>query len=156
MLPPQLNLPAARLQFRADADSRRGGMEVYDVLRRRWVALTPEEWVRQNFTHFLIERRAFPAELMANEVALRLNGTMRRADTMVYTRGLRPLAVVEYKAPEVALTQRVFDQIARYNIVMNARFLIVSNGMHHYCCRYGGDGYVFLPDIPSYGEMAAK
>lgn len=154
MLPPQLNLPPCCLQLRADADSRRGGLDVYDGLRRRWVALTPEEWVRQHFTHFLIEHRDFPAELMANEVALRLNGTMRRADTMVYTRSLRPLAVIEYKAPDVVITQRVFDQIARYNIVMNARFLIVSNGMHHYCCRYDGEGYVFLPDIPVYGQMA--
>lgn len=153
-IPPLLNLPpCCDLQIRPDSDSRRAGMEVFDCLRRRWVALTPEEWVRQNFVRFLIQYKGFPPALMANEVALRLNSTSRRADTMVYTRTLRPLAVVEYKAPEVPVTQKVFDQIARYNLALDAPFLIVSNGMRHFCCRYGGGSYEFLPDIPAYGEM---
>ena len=150
----QLNLPAFDVQLRRDSDSRRGGLEVYDILRRKWVALTPEEWVRQHFVHFLITHSDFPASFMANEVALKLNDTARRADTMVYTRDLRPLCVVEYKAPEIVLTQKVFDQIARYNSVVEAPFLIVSNGMHHYCCRYTGTGYTFLRDIPSYAAMS--
>lgn len=150
---PELNLPAAPLKIEGDG---RGGFRVFDVLRRRAVALTPEEWVRQNFVYFLISEREFPPQFMANEVALTLNGTSRRADTMVYTRGLRPLVVVEYKAPEITVGQKVFDQIARYNSVMQAPFLIVSNGMHHYCCRYGAEGaYRFLPDIPTYAEMLA-
>lgn len=152
----QLNLPPACVQVRRDGDSRRGGLEVYDSFRRRWVALTPEEWVRQNFVAFLVSSRAFPAELIANEVGLRLNGTMRRADTIVYTRALRPLAVVEYKAPDVAITQRVFDQIARYNIVFEAPYLIVSNGLKHYCCLYRGSSYEFLPDIPTFDQMCQK
>lgn len=132
----------------------KSGYRVFDVLRRRAVALTPEEWVRQNFVYFLLSEREFPPQLMANEIALTLNGTARRADTMVYTRALRPLVVVEYKAPEIAITQKVFDQIARYNSVMQAPYLIVSNGMHHYCCRYAPGGtYRFLPDIPTYAEM---
>lgn len=152
-IPPLLNLPPCELQIRPDSDSRRAGMEVYDCLRRRWVAMTPEEWVRQNFVRFLIQYKGFPPALMANEVALKLNGTGRRADTMVYTRALRPLAVVEYKAPEVPVTQKVFDQIARYNLVLGAAFLVVSNGVRHFCCRYRGGSYEFLPDIPAYGEM---
>lgn len=148
---PKLNLPEAPLQIEGDD---RGCFRVFDVLRRRAVVLTPEEWVRQNFVYFLISEREFPPQLMANEIALTLNGTARRADTMVYTRALRPLVVVEYKAPEIAITQKVFDQIARYNSVMQAPYLIVSNGMHHYCCRYAPDGtYRFLPDIPKYEEM---
>lgn len=147
----ELNLPPAALRIESDG---RGGLRVYDVLRRRFVALTPEEWVRQNFVHFLIGERAFPPHLMANEVSLTLNGTARRADTMVYTRNLKPLAVVEYKAPDVVVGQKVFDQIARYNSVVRARYLIVSNGLHHYCCRYTDDGtYKFLPSIPEYGGM---
>ena len=92
--------------------------------------------------------------LPAFDVQLRRDSDSRGgADTMVYTRDLRPLCVVEYKAPEIVLTQKVFDQIARYNSVVEAPFLIVSNGMHHYCCRYTGTGYTFLRDIPSYIEM---
>lgn len=151
-----LNLPPCALAVRPDADSKRGGEEVYDRLRRRWVALTPEEWVRQHFVSFLVCCRSFPPSFMANEVGLHLNGTLRRADTIIYTRALKPLAVVEYKAPEVAITQKVFDQIARYNIVFEARYLMVSNGMKHYCCRYEGDGYTFLPDIPAYEAMIQK
>ncbi len=150
---PRLNLPECSLEVRPDEDSRRGGLEVYDALRRRWVALTPEEWVRQNFVSFLCGSRGFPAALMGNEVELKLNGTSRRCDTVVFTRGLKPLCIVEYKAPHIAITQKVFDQIARYNSVLLARYLIVSNGLHHYCCRFKGDSYVFLRDVPAFAEM---
>lgn len=150
---PQLNLPPCNLQLRPDDDSRRGGVEVYDRLRRRWVALTPEEYVRQCFVNFMLDGRAFPEALMANEVELKLNRTSRRCDTVVYTSALRPLCIVEYKAPHIAITQRVFDQIARYNSVLNAPFLVVSNGLNHFCCRFTGAGYVFLPDIPAFAEM---
>ena len=150
-----LNLPSFEPRLRPDSDSRRGGIEIHDILRNRWVALTPEEWVRQNFVRFLIADRAFPQALMANELALELNGTSRRCDTVVFSKGLRPLCIVEYKAPEIKITQKVFDQIARYNSVLKAPFLIVSNGMSHYCCRFGETGYTFLPDIPPFAEMAA-
>lgn len=150
---PALNLPPCELRLRPDADSRRGGLEVYDALRHRWVALTPEEWVRQNFVAFLVSCRAFPASLMGNEVELKFNGMSRRCDTVVYTRSLRPLCIVEYKAPHVAVTQKVFDQIARYNSVLQASYLIVSNGLAHYCCRYNGAGYEFLRDIPKFGQL---
>lgn len=151
--PAALNLPPYSAQVRDDADSRRGGCEIYDALRQRWVALTPEEWVRQNFVNFLVAHRGFPPSFMANEIGIRLNGTLRRCDTVVYTRALRPLVIVEYKAPEVHISQKVFDQIARYNIVLGAEYLIVSNGLSHYCCRFGAGGYVFLKDIPCYSEL---
>lgn len=150
---PELNLPAAPLRIEDDG---RDGLRVYDVLRRRFVALTPEEWVRQNFVCFLMAERGFPRHLMANEVSLKLNGTARRADTLVYTRELCPLAVVEYKASSVVIGQKVFDQIARYNSVFKAPYLIVSNGLHHYCCRYTDSGYSFLPEIPMYGAMTER
>lgn len=150
-----LNLPQADVQLRPDADSRRGGLELYDPLRRRWVALTPEEWVRRHFTAFLEAERGFPAALMANEVALEFNGMLRRCDTVLYSRSLKPLCIVEYKAPDVAITQKVFDQIARYNSVLQAPYLIVSNGMEHYCCRYTGNTYTFLREIPRFDEIAA-
>lgn len=151
---PQLNLPPCELKMRPDADSRRGGAEVYDVSRRRWVALTPEEWVRQNFVAFLTACKGYPQALTANEVPLRLNGLSRRCDTVVYDRSLHPLVLVEYKAPSIEITQKVFDQIARYNIVLGAPFLIVSNGLSHYCCRFSGDSYTFLRDIPLWQDIA--
>ena len=153
---PTLNLPARDFSVRPDGDSRRGGLEIYDCLRRRWVALTPEEWVRQHFTAFLAAERGFPEALMGNEVSLTLNGTSRRCDTVVYDRALHPLCIVEYKAPSVAVTQKVFDQIARYNSVLRAPYLIVSNGLRHFCCRFTGTGYVFLPDIPHFSRLLGE
>lgn len=150
---PQLNLPAFGARVRPDADSVRGGLEIYDALRRKWVALTPEEWVRQNFVNFLVAERGYPSALMANEVEIKLNGLSRRCDTVVYDTRLQPRVVVEYKAPSVAITQKVFDQIARYNIVVNAGVLIVSNGLRHYCCRFDGEGYRFLRDVPPYAQL---
>jgi len=147
-----LNLPAfdARLQRTPG-----GGIQIYDILRRKYVALTPEEWVRQHFVHWLLNEKHYPASLTANEVGLRLNGTLRRCDTVVFGLDRHPAMVVEYKAPEVAVTQKVFDQIARYNIVMQAAYLAVSNGLVHYCCRYdhARGRYAFVREIPSWNEL---
>lgn len=129
--------------------------KIYDRLRKKHVALTPEEGVRQRFVDFLIERRGYPEGLMANEVGLTLNGTRRRCDTVVYDRNARPLAIVEYKAPSVAITQRVFEQIGRYNLVMGVKWLIVSNGLNSYCCRFDPATHTatYLPDIPPYDSL---
>lgn len=128
-------------------------LEVFDPLRNKWVSLTPEEEVRQLFTAWLIGEKGYPAGRMANEVGLKLNGMSRRCDTIIYDDHLTPIAVAEYKAPSVAITQRTFDQIARYNMVIKARVLMVSNGVNRYCCRYTGEGYEFLSDIPTYEEL---
>lgn len=146
-----LNLPAARLELRREAD---GPVRVYDPLRRRWLVLTPEEWVRQHFTAYLRDSLGYPAAMMANEVSLELNGQRKRCDTVVYSReGLRPLLIVEYKRPSVEVTAGVFDQIARYNSVLGARWLMVSNGLRHFCCRFEGDGYEFARALPRYDEL---
>ncbi len=147
----RLNIPPAEVSVRPSGE----GYEIYDPLRRQWVWLTPEEWVRQHFSAWLIAEKGFPRSLMANEVGLTLNGLRRRCDTLVYDRALRPAVVVEYKAPAVNITQRVFDQIARYNMVLKARVLIVSNGLTHYCCRYSGDGYEFMSYVPEFAEVEA-
>lgn len=128
---------------------------ILDVIRRQYVALTPEEWVRQNFVHFLIEYKGYPQSLMANEVQLKLNGMSRRCDTVVYDRTLRPRVIVEYKAPSVSITQKVFEQICRYNMVLQVDYLIVSNGLAHYCCRidYPTRSYTFLQEIPEYQSL---
>lgn len=128
---------------------------ILDIIRRQYVALTPEEWVRQHFVHFLIEHKGYPQSLMANEVQLKLNGMSRRCDTVVYDRALRPRVIIEYKAPSVSITQRVFEQICRYNIVLQVDYLIVSNGLAHYCCKvdYANRSYTFVEDIPEYSNI---
>ena len=127
-----LNLPS----YKINVAERGGRRMIYDFLRRRYVALTPEEWVRQHFTHFLVEHRHYPAALLGNEITVQLNGVARRCDSVLYSRdGGRPRMIVEYKAPEVPVTQAVFTQISAYNSVLRADYLVVSNGLAHYCCR---------------------
>lgn len=147
----ELNLPSFDVKISSEGEKKR----VFDFIRRRYVALTPEEWVRQHFVHFLADEKDYPPSLMANEVQLKLNGMSRRCDTVVYDRSLTPRVIVEYKAPTVEITQKVFDQICRYNLVLRVDYLIVSNGLSHYCCRvdYASQGYSFLPDIPMYSEI---
>lgn len=150
---PPLNLPAAQLQCKICDD---GVRRVYDALRRKFVALTPEEWVRQHFVAYMTGELGYPAALMGNEVGITLNGTSRRCDTVLFSRnGLVPLMIVEYKAPHIEITQRVFDQIVRYNMVLQARWLVVSNGMRHFCCEidYEKRGVRFLPNVPRYAEL---
>jgi len=127
-------------------------LKIFDRIRKKFVTLTPEEWVRQNFVNHLIENLGYPESLIANERGIELNGTSRRCDTVVFDRYGSPAMIVEYKAPTVNITQEVFDQIVRYNLVLHARFLIVSNGMTHYCCEIDTTtgAYTFLPAIPDY------
>ncbi len=147
----QLNLPTYDLRLR-----RTGNRDmIFDVLRRKYVALTPEEWVRQHFVHFLIEHKGYPTALLANEIELRIGGKHLRADTLLYNKELRPHMLIEYKSPTIALTQKVFDQISAYNLLLHADYLIVSNGMQHICCRmdYEQNTYHFLEEIPDYSEL---
>ena len=146
-----LNLPS----YDAKITVRDGKNVIFDQLRRRYVALTPEEWVRQHFVHFLTEHKGYPKGLLANEVQVNLNGTRKRCDTVLYNKELRARMIVEYKAPSVEITQAVFDQITRYNMVLKVDYLIVSNGLNHYACRidYATNSYSFLRDIPCYAEL---
>lgn len=147
-----LNLPP----FEANIKKQNGMVKILDILRQKFVVLTPEEWVRQHFVHFLIEQKGYSKTLMANEVAVTLNGMSRRCDTVVYRQeGMKPLMIVEYKRPDVEITQRVFEQICRYNMVLEVEWLVVSNGLKHYCCQVDikNGGYAFMKDIPSYGEI---
>ncbi len=147
----QLNLPTFDIQLRYDDD---GQLRLYDPLRSKWLVATPEEWVRQHFVNYLTATLGFPTSMIANEVGLKLNDTQRRCDTIIYTRSLQPLCIVEYKRPSVEITRAVFDQIARYNSVIGSPYLIVSNGLRHFCCHFDGQGYHFLREIPSYEQMS--
>jgi len=146
-----LNLPITDLKV----VTKDGKAQVFDPLRRRYVALTPEEWVRQQFVGFLVRDKGYPASCIGNEVSITLNGTRKRCDTVVYDGNAQPALIVEYKAPQVEITQQVFEQISRYNISLRVKWLIVSNGLEHYCCRidYEGGTYRFVEDIPSYGDL---
>lgn len=149
MLP--LNLPS----YPINLQRREGKNVIFDSLRKKFVALTPEEWVRQHFVHYLTDVKGYPQGLLANEVQLDLNGTKKRCDTVLFGKDLSARMIVEYKAPHVEITQAVFDQITRYNMVLKVEYLIVSNGLQHYCCRidYTTMRYTFLPDIPAYHEL---
>lgn len=147
----ELNLPPAEFRITKEGDKTL----IFDTLRRKYVALTPEEWVRQNFVSFLVNHKGFLAGLMNNEVSLIQNGIKRRCDTLVSDKYGNPLVIVEYKAPEINITQKVFDQIVRYNYVFKAKYLIVSNGLNHYCCHinYDEGNYSFLKEIPFYDDL---
>lgn len=143
-----LNLPKFQVKVTREA----GKLFIWDEIRKKSVKLTPEEWVRQHFVHYLVKQKNYPLALVANEVSISLNGTSKRCDTVVYNRFLEPLAIVEYKAPHINITSAVFDQIAHYNMVLRVRYLIVSNGFSHFCCKinYEDQTYNFLPEIPAY------
>lgn len=144
----KLNLPDAPLRTRQDGDRT----QVFDPLRRRYVALTPEEWVRQHFVHFLVSVKGYPAGRIANEVPLKVGQMQKRCDTVIYGPQADPLMIVEYKQPSVAITQKVFDQTWRYNLPLHVPYIIVSNGMQHYCCHidYEQGKVEFLKDVPAY------
>ena len=148
----QLNLPP----YEISVEERKGRRLIFDFLRRRYVALTPEEWVRQHFVHYLVERKGYPKGLLVNEMELRIGEKKLRCDTLLYNKELQPQMVIEYKAPDVPITQRVFDQIAAYNMLLQVDYLVVSNGLQHYCCRmnYEQRRYEFLQDIPQYDQIS--
>ncbi len=149
-----LNLPPANLKV----VNRDGSSYVFDILRRRYIKITPEEWVRQHFVHYLIHHKGYPASQMANEISLTLGTTSKRCDSVLYGIHAQPRMIIEYKAPHIALTQKVFDQISRYNICLHVDYLCISNGLSHYCCRmdYEHNTYQFLPEIPSFQKLAQE
>ena len=128
---------------------------IFDVLRRRHVALTPEEWVRQHFVHYLMEHKGYPKGLLVNETELRIGNKRLRCDTVLYDKELQPRMIIEYKAPQITIQQKTFDQISVYNLLLHADFLVVSNGLQHYCCQmdYERRSYRFLTEIPDYDTI---
>lgn len=151
----KLNLPLYNLKIRKVSDEK---FQIWDLIRMQYVMLTPEEWVRQHFVHYLIERLNYPKVLMANEVNITVNSMSRRCDTVLYSKTLKPIMIIEYKRPSVNITQKVFDQICRYNLVMHVDFLVISNGINHYCCKmdYENQTYRFLQKIPNYEEIIER
>jgi type I site-specific restriction-modification system R (restriction) subunit len=146
-----LNLPSYSFRLKDQTNQRL----IFDEFRKRWVKLTPEEWVRQNFARYLTEIKHFPASLLSVERSLRINQHDFRTDIVLFSKTGQPIVVVECKAPEVKISQQVFDQIARYNLALRVDYLIVTNGMMHYCCHFDQQTmtYSFLPEIPDYLDI---
>ncbi|MFA6360613.1 MAG: type I restriction enzyme HsdR N-terminal domain-containing protein [Dysgonamonadaceae bacterium] len=150
----QLNLPL----FEPKLKKIEGEVYIFDQIRRKYLFLSPEEWVRQSFLNYLINHKEYPHSLMKNEAIIKLNNMTRRCDTVVYNNLLEPLVIIEYKRPDIKIEQSVFDQIVRYNTVLKVDYLIVSNGMQHFCCKmnYANQSYIFLEEIPEYGKLTAQ
>lgn len=148
----ELNLPKYNMRISRD---RNNNIKIFDSIRKKFVSLTPEEYVRQHFTNWLINYLHYPMGLIANEVKISLNSTIKRCDTVVYSNTGDPMMIIEYKAPHISINQNVFDQIVRYNMVLKTKYLVVSNGMQHYCCiiDYENNSYQFIPHIPTYEEL---
>jgi hypothetical protein len=147
----ELNLPVSELKIKKRGDKT----YVFDRLRKQFVRLTPEELVRQQFVSFLIDCKGYPQGRLANEIGIALGNVRKRCDTILYDSYLQPLMIIEYKAPPVAISQKTFDQIARYNFALKVPWLIVSNGMQHFCCRIDSTKkvYVFASEIPEYETL---
>ncbi|MEN6454118.1 MAG: type I restriction enzyme HsdR N-terminal domain-containing protein [Prolixibacteraceae bacterium] len=147
----KLNLPSYSFRTRQEADKT----YIFDEIRKKYLLLTPEEWVRQNFIRYLTGEKNFPAALMIIERGLKVNGNPFRADLLICDRMGAPLLVVEFKAPAIRISQAAFDQIARYNMRYRVPYLIVSNGLSHFCCKidFLSESYMFLNKIPDFKEI---
>ena len=128
---------------------------IYDIVRRKFVTITPEEWVRQHLVHYMIFELDYPKALVAVEMPLLYNNMKRRSDIVVFDREGKPSLIVECKAPDVKLSQKAFDQIARYNMTLKVGYLVVSNGHDTFCCSidHNANAYRFLDSIPAYKNL---
>lgn len=148
---PRLNLPACAFKIRNVS----GRTQIFDRLRRKYIALTPEEWVRQHFIFYLIEHKKFPAGLIVAELSISVNRMRKRCDLVAHDTSGKPLLIVECKSPEIKINDKVFDQAARYNISLRVSYLAITNGMQHYFCKvdFENKTYSFLRELPEFGEM---
>lgn len=144
----RLNLPTYSFNIKFKEQRK----YIFDFIRKKYVLLTPEEWVRQNFLKYLVEEKKYPASLIVVEKEFKLNTLSKRSDVVVYNRLGQPFLIVECKATNVKMDQKVFDQIARYNMKLNVEYLVVTNGLEHYCCKIDVENrnYIFLKDVPEF------
>ena len=144
----KLNLPTYNFKLKSSENKTL----IFDKLRKKFLVLTPEEWVRQHFVCFLIDEKNYPVSLIALEKQLTINNRKKRTDILVFNTNGEPDIIVECKAPQIKITQDTFDQIARYNLKLKANYLIVTNGLEHYYCKmdFKNETYIFLKEIPAY------
>jgi hypothetical protein len=147
----QLNFP--HFDFRLRMENNR--QEIYDPVRHKFVSLTPEEWVRQHLIAYLIHHKNYPVAMIGVEKKLLLNKQPKRFDLVVFSRKAHPFLLVECKAPGVEITEKTFDQAARYNMLLHAGYFLITNGLEHYTCRldYLNKQYIFVEEIPHFNEI---
>lgn len=147
----QLNFRPYEFQLKSDGQRKL----IYDRIRKKYVVLTPEEWVRQHFIHFLILDKSYPFGLISVEKGVKVNSLDRRTDIVIYGKNGQQTAIIECKAPGVPITQRTFEQIAAYNMKYKVKYLAVSNGLNHYFCRLDHEKreIQFIVEFPSYEEI---
>ena len=146
-----LNLPEADFRVR----DLGGKKEIFDGIRKKFIALTPEEWVRQHFIAYLVTGKNVPPSLIGIEVSLKMNRLQKRGDIVVYNKSGKPCMIIECKAPEIRITQDVFEQVARYNMTLNVNYLVVTNGLEHFACLIDHEKseYHFLKEIPDFKDL---
>ena len=146
----RLNLPEYPLRIK----NENGKTMIFDEIRKKFVVLTPEEWVRQNFIQFLINEKNYPPALMAVEKQLIINSLSRRFDLLAYNRKGEPFLIAEFKAPDVNIAQETFDQAVRYNMALKVKYIVISNGMQHFACEidYEKKDFTFLKEIPFFSS----
>jgi hypothetical protein len=146
----ELNFPKFEYRFKSTENK----VSIFDVIRKKFIILQPEEWVRQHCVHYLMNEKKFPKSLINVEKELTINGLKKRYDIVVFNTDGSIYLIVECKSYNIAISQDTFDQIARYNLVLNASYLMVTNGVNHYYCEMDleAEQYSFLKDIPNYAE----
>lgn len=144
----QLNFPTYNFRFKNSENK----IAIFDEIRKKFIILTPEEWVRQNVVHYLLQEKKYPKSLINVEKLVKINGLVKRYDVVVFNNDGSIFILVECKAPEIKISQNTFDQIARYNMAMKAEYLMVTNGHNHYFCQmnFEKEQYVFLKELPDY------
>jgi len=148
---PKLNFPIFKFKFKITD----GKKQIFDVFRKKYVHLTPEEWVRQHLLMYLCEEKNFPKSLLEVEKKVSVNGMNKRCDAVFYNNNMHPLIMIECKSYNVKISSQVFDQIARYHLFLESKLLLISNGITHFCCSINKTkkGYDFYQDIPNYMEL---
>ena len=144
----RLNFPSYTFRFKNSENK----VSIFDEIRKKFMLMTPEEWVRQNVVRFLLEEKKYPKSYINVEKIIKINGLTKRYDIVVFQPNGKIFLLIECKAPEVPISQNTFDQIARYNMVLEAEFLMVTNGLNHYFCKmdYEKEQYNFLKDLPEF------
>jgi predicted type IV restriction endonuclease len=143
-----LNFPAYSFRFK----NSKNKVSIFDEIRKKFIILTPEEWVRQHTIQFLLQEKKYPKSYINAEKTITINGTTKRYDLVVFKPNGELFLLVECKAPEVTISQQTFDQIARYNLKLNADYLMVTNGLNHYFCEMNleEEKYIFLKELPEF------
>lgn len=143
-----LNLPSCKFKIKSSENKRL----IFDNIRKKYIVLTPEEWVRQHYVSYLINEKKYPISIISVEKQLIINGLKKRTDILIFNKKGTPEIIVECKAPSIEITQNTFDQIARYNLKLNAKYLVVTNGLQHYYCKmdFENEKYIFLENLPNY------